>query len=79
MSMKKLFMQSAIFAAMAMNSGIFPRERRKISHTPKVLSELEKEKIARQYASTLHEFTIKGVKIIAPNKKAALKIYRKRS
>ena len=77
--MKKLFMHFAIFAAIAMNGGIFPRERREISQTTKVLLESEKEKIARQYASTLHEFTIKGVKIIAPNKKTALKIYRKRS
>lgn len=73
--MKKLFMHSIIFAAMAMNNGILPiKEERKIPK--RALSDKEKERIASHYASTLHEFTIKGVKIIAPNKKVALKIYK---
>ena len=75
MSMRKLYKHSVVFAAIVMNNGIWPtKEERKI--TKQALSKKEKKKIARHYAITLHEFTIKRVKIIALNKKTELKIYR---
>lgn len=39
------------------------------------LTDKEKERIRKKYASEQHEYIIKGVKIVAPNKKVAIKIY----
>lgn len=73
--MKNAKCSAAMLLAIAMGmSNNMPVAEEKIPQK-RVLTKKEKERIAKQYASEQHEYIIKGVKIVAPNKKIAIKIY----